>query len=198
MLDPKTFTKLDRVWGPHQVDCFAAMNNSQLKNYVSWLPDPFALHADFFSEEAPEGLLYAFPPFSRVLQTLAKLEREARKATVLVPFWPSRPFWPLLLGLLADWPILLPSNPLSLPRGIFDPEVEIPTFQLLACSISGQQLETKAFQETRLTTASKPTSATARASLQRFQHMNALFASTTKSSSLLAMIVLPTSQLKAP
>jgi hypothetical protein len=196
MLDPLIFTKLDRVWGPHQVDCFAAMNNSQLRHYVSWLPDPFALHADLLSEEAPEGLLYAFPPFSRVLPTLTKMDRESRKATVVVPFWPARPFWPVLLTLLSDWPILPPPKALSLPRGIFDPVVEIPEIQLLACSISGNQQDRRDFQEKCDTTASEPTSAPARASLQRFRHINGLFAST-RTSELLELIKLPVSPSRA-
>ena len=166
------------------------MNNSQLKQFVSWLPDPFALHADFLSEEAPAGLLYAFPPFSRVLATLSKMIRESRKATVVVPFWPARPFWPVLLPLLTDWPILLPLNSMSLPRGIFDPEVQVPVIQLLACSISGNQQDRKAFQKMRSSTACEPTSATARANRRRFESMNGLFAST-MSSELLALIQLP-------
>jgi hypothetical protein len=190
MLDPLVFKKLDLVWCPHQVDCFAAMNNSQLEHYVSWLPDPFALHADFLSEEAPEGLLYAFPPFSRVLSTLSKMIRESRKATVVVPFWPARPFRPVLLSLLTDWPMLLPLKAMSLPRGIFDPEVQVPEIQLLACSISGRQQERRAFQEMRGSTACEPTSATAQASLRRFRSMNDLFASR-RTTELLGLITLP-------
>ena len=43
MLEPSAFAKLNLVWGPHRIDCFAAMNNYHLPHYVSWLSDPFAL-----------------------------------------------------------------------------------------------------------------------------------------------------------
>jgi hypothetical protein len=196
MLNPSIFTKLDLIWGPHQVDCFASMNNCQLQHYVSWLPDPFSLYPDFMSKEAPEGRLYAFPPFSMVLPTLTKLARESRTATVVIPFWPTRPFWPVLLSLLTDWPILLPLNPLSLPRGVSDPSMTPPDFQLIACSISGNQPKRRDFQKQRGSMVSNATKPTGQASLQRFRHMNALFAST-RSSELLELILLPSSPWKA-
>jgi hypothetical protein len=196
MLDTRIFAKLDLLWGPHAVDCFATMNNSQLEHYVSWLPDPYALHTDFMSQEAPEGILYAFPPFSMILQTLTKLEREFRTATLIVPFWPTRPFWPVLLNLLSDWPILLTKNALSLPKGVFDPTVSPPDLQLLACSISGTQRKRRDFQDLRGSMASEPTNATTKENLRRFQHMNALFVST-RSTELLDLILLPSSRWKA-
>jgi hypothetical protein len=31
------------------LDCFAAMENHQLKHYVSWNPDPYSMYPDLFS-----------------------------------------------------------------------------------------------------------------------------------------------------
>ena len=54
-LKPSVFRAIDRLFGPHQVDCFAAMENHQLKHYVSWNPDPYSMYPDLFSRKFPKG-----------------------------------------------------------------------------------------------------------------------------------------------
>ena len=57
-LNPKVFQTLDQLWGPLTIDLFADRMNSQLANFVSWFPDPFAQVSDSLVE--CEGLL--LPP----------------------------------------------------------------------------------------------------------------------------------------
>ena len=47
-LNPKVFHSIDQLWGPLTIDLFADRMNTQLRNYVSWFPDPFSQATDAF------------------------------------------------------------------------------------------------------------------------------------------------------
>jgi len=154
MLSPMVFDWLDSFWGPHSLDAFASFSNAQVQAFVSRYPDPESQHVDFFSVTAPEGNLWLFPPFACLNKTLAKVRDEELQATIVVPLWPSRPFWPLLLALLADWPILIPKHSLQPPRGISRGLASM-TFsraQLVACRVCGAPSRRREFQ-TRLSSS---------------------------------------------
>ena len=48
-LNMKIFNKLYQKWGPLNVDLFASRLTFQLDQYVSWRPDPLAIHTDAFT-----------------------------------------------------------------------------------------------------------------------------------------------------
>lgn len=176
-LQPRIFSKIDRLFGPHEVDTFAAVENHQLPLYVSWRPDPFSMYPDIFSRKLPRGRLYCFPPFCLILRLLNKIRLEARSATVIVPFWVGKPFWPILLDLLTDWPAILPAQSLKSPKGIFI-RTEIQQHQLLACPVSGNVELTSDFQRRRSCTHWDATSPTVLEAARRFKTMTDIFPST--------------------
>jgi hypothetical protein len=158
-LKPFLFKKINKVFGPHEVDGFAAMENHQLQHYVSWRPDPYSMYPDLFSRKFPQGRVYCFPPFILVLRLLTKISAERKCATVVLPFWKGQPFWPVMLDLLTEWPAILPLQSLQSPRGIFVRD-HIQQHQLLVCSLSGNLEVRSAFQELRSNTpfdATRPT-----------------------------------------
>ena len=171
------FASVDQFFGPHQVDTFAAVENHQLPLYISWRPDPFSMYADLFSRKLPQGSLFCFPPFCLILRLLNKIRAEFRQATVLVPFWVSRPWWPVLLDMLVEPPAILPPNSLKSPRGIFK-RSPIQQHPLLACSLSGDVALTSAFQATRLSTHWDATSRIQQMAARRSRAMSAIFPST--------------------
>ncbi len=63
------------TWGMPHMDFFASRLNCQIANYVSWKPDPSAVHINAFTLNWGGGkLMYAFPPFAligRILQKVA-------------------------------------------------------------------------------------------------------------------------------
>ena len=76
--------------------------------YVSWRPDPFAIATDTFTMSWQEEVWYAFPPFSLIGRYLHKVRLEG--CTVLVtPVWDVQPWYRVLLDLLIEYPLLLPS-----------------------------------------------------------------------------------------
>jgi hypothetical protein len=57
---------------------------------------------------------YAFPPFCVILRTLKKIIHDKAQGTLVVPYWPSQPWFPLLEKLTTDRIILEPST------GVYD------------------------------------------------------------------------------
>ena len=55
------------------IDLFASYLNFQVENYISWFPDPRASIIDAFSIDWTDKMFYAFPPFSLIGATLAKI-----------------------------------------------------------------------------------------------------------------------------
>ena len=85
--------------------------------------------------------------------TLAKVQREKSKGVIVVPHWPTQTWWPLLLRLMTQPQVRLPSRPqvLTLPQ---DPSQQHPLrthLILLACAVSGTDSAKRDFQVPQLT-----------------------------------------------
>ena len=101
------------------IDSFASRLNFQTSVYVSWCPDPGAWAVDAFSFCWREFKPYIFPPFSLLGRILMKLKmEEVSDALVIAPWWPTAHWYPPLLHLLVQRPILLPQwdELLTLPQ----------------------------------------------------------------------------------
>jgi len=67
------------------VDLFASRINHQLNEYVSWHPDPNTIATDAFTIPWTNIKFYAFPPFSIIGRTVAKIIRDAASAITIIP-----------------------------------------------------------------------------------------------------------------
>ena len=92
-LKPKLFDLVCRVFGTPEVDLFASRLNNKLGKYVSWGPDPGAWRVDAFSFEWTNAFFYLFPPFSVVGRVLQKLREDQPQAVLVVPDWPTQPWY---------------------------------------------------------------------------------------------------------
>ena len=91
MLNPKIFKyAVAKLNFSPDIDCFATRTNSQLDNYISYKPDPFALYIDAFRLSWNNFKCYAFPPFSLIGRVLRKLQVDQATALVVVPKWPTQ------------------------------------------------------------------------------------------------------------
>lgn len=52
-------------------------------------------------------LVYVFPPLPLVLRVLLEIQAEGVTAIVIAPWWPKRPWFPMLWDLSIATPILL-------------------------------------------------------------------------------------------
>ena len=96
------FKVLDRMWGPHTFDRLADSSNAKLKKFNSkfWCPDTAAV--DAFSQDWSKDNNYSVPPIHLIAKVIDHSIITKSVGTLIVPWWPSAPFWPLLIGTLRN------------------------------------------------------------------------------------------------
>ena len=108
MLKKEIFQKICAQFFTPDIDLFASRLNFQVSRFVTWFLQPGAYRSDAFSFSWSEYLPYIFAPFNMIGKVLNKvMEDKVNQALLIVPFWPSQTWFPLLLSLLSDFPIRL-------------------------------------------------------------------------------------------
>jgi hypothetical protein len=115
------FNKIDAIWGPHTVDAFATRSNRQLPRYMSLNPEPEAVATDAMLHSWVAENSWLFPPLNMVGRCLRKVREEKATATIVAPMWMTQPWWPVLIDMCIDTPMVLPSI-----AGIFEPAKDSP------------------------------------------------------------------------
>lgn len=105
------FQKIIKRFGPPDIDLFASRVNKKCNVYVSWLHDPDASAIDAFTLNWSRFFFYAFPPFSIILRTLEKIIADQAEGILVVPMWPSQPWYPIFLSLLVKEPLIFKPKP---------------------------------------------------------------------------------------
>lgn len=104
------FETIVKKFGKFDIDLFASRANSKCNEYVSWHRDPDSIAIDAFTINWSGRYFYAFPPFCLVLQTLQKIQEDKAEGVVVVPMWPSQPWYPLFIRLMTSEQIFLKPN----------------------------------------------------------------------------------------
>ena len=102
MLRKDIFQNVTEIWGEPTIDLFASRLNAQVACYASWRPDPGATYVDAFSISWENQFFYAFPLFSLIARCLQKIVMEKAEGTMIVPLWPTQPWYSQLLHLIVD------------------------------------------------------------------------------------------------
>jgi hypothetical protein len=139
-LDVTVFRELCTRWGKPDIDLFATRLNTQLDRFIAWRPDPEAMAVDAFTYSWSEGFLYAFPPFCLIGACIQKIMLDRAELILIVPVWPTQPWYSQIAPMLVEPPILLPrsKNLLSNPvTGACHPLVKL---TLMCCRLSAKQL----------------------------------------------------------
>ena len=140
------FLKIQENFMKFDIDLFASRLNAKVSRYAAWKPDPNASIIDAFSLDWKNISFYAFPPFSIILKSLRKVKSDQATGVLICPIWPTQPWFPLIMKMLVNSPLILPPNILYLP---FNPTVkhkQCKSLRLMACHLSGNSLLTKGFQ----------------------------------------------------
>jgi hypothetical protein len=90
------FVYMDSLWGPHTVDRFADSFNTQLPRFNSRYYVPGTECVDAFSVCWVGENNWLVPPPHRVIQVIVHIVASRVQGTLVVPYWPSSGFWPLL------------------------------------------------------------------------------------------------------
>lgn len=109
-LDDDVFQKIVNHFGMPEIDMFASAANAKCARFVSWHPDPRAVGVDAFTYPWERTYFYAFPPFALILKVLQKLVAEGATGIVVVPDWPTQPWYPLFVDLLCAPPLRFGPN----------------------------------------------------------------------------------------
>ena len=88
---------MEELWGPHTVDCFANFYTAKLPRFFSrfWNPGASGIEFFFVQNLESENCLVVLP-VPLVARAVHYLSLQKARATIVVPFWPSSSFWPLL------------------------------------------------------------------------------------------------------
>ena len=116
-LNPKIFDRICSVFGLPEVDLFATRLNHKVERYVSFHPDPGSFAVDAFSIPWRNFYFYAFPPFSCVARVISKILAEKATGLLLVPWWPTQPWWARLIKLKLRKLLFRPKRNNLLPIG---------------------------------------------------------------------------------
>ena len=148
MLSSDTFQAIVNVFGQPKIDLFASRLNAQLETYASWNPDPKATYIDAFSIGWSD-FFYAFPPFCLISRCVQKVIQDKATGILVVPLWPTQPFFSMVLSLLMEVPRLLKVT----HHNLIHPTLTSPhplqgQLKLLVCKLSADPWQTQRFHRT--------------------------------------------------
>ncbi len=146
-LDQEIANLLFDLWGLPIVDLFATRLNTKVEAFYARLPDPLALPGNPLQVDWSQGLLYMYAPQPLLSLALHKVIREEAQVIAIIPWWPRRGWFPLVLQLLVDLPVLLPEvdGLLVGGDGVFHPNLH--ELRLAAWRLSGDLSAGEAFRE---------------------------------------------------
>ena len=135
------FADLDKRWGPHTIDRFADTYNRQVPRFNSRFLSPGSEAVDAFTCNWGNETNWWCPPIHLIIQ---HARRTNAQGTLIVPCWPSAPFWPVLFPDGKN-PASFIKNIVELPQreGLFIPQRSgavlfkgVPNTKVLAMYIS--------------------------------------------------------------
>ena len=138
-------------FGDVEIDLFASSSNRKCERYCSWHPDSDAYCVDAFTIDWRDLKFFAFPPVALILKTIQKIKNDRAQGILIVPFWPSQPWYPLWNTMLVEEPIIFPPNNnllLSPCRTIQHPLAS--RMQLMAGTLSGSLTADKVLKTEQL------------------------------------------------
>jgi hypothetical protein len=148
-LKPSVFRMICAQWGQPSVDLFASRTSHQMDQYMSLKMDPQAIAIDAMQQTWDNMFPFAFPPFCLLGRVLKKLKRHSSEMILISPVWASQPWYPMLLDMSIDTPLLLPvgQDLLTNPQGASHPLLErSPSLQLAAWKICNDKCKQRAFR----------------------------------------------------
>ena len=110
-LNPNLLRRIQGIWNcVVAVDLFASRHNAQADTYYSWHHDFDAAGVDSLHHAWTwQETVYAYPPVFLLPRVLQKVLHDKVYDLILIaPLWPSQVWWPTLMSLITEIPIVLP------------------------------------------------------------------------------------------
>ena len=129
------------------VDLSADRLNHQLTHFWSWRPDPLAEDVDSLTTVWKGMDAYVFPPFQLIHKILTKVQNEGAAVLVVAPVWFQQAWHPVLLGILVELLVLLPTyTQISTAPDSSPHPMSLNQRLKLAWLVSGDQTRIQSFQ----------------------------------------------------
>ena len=131
-----------------EIDLFASRINCRLPQYVSFRPDPKAVAVNAFTLSWSNKRFYAFPPFCVIARMLHKINKDKATGIVVVPDWPSQPWYSRLAKMLINIPVLVSAreNLLFMPSNPQEKHRLRKSLRLIICEVSGSDIDCRDFR----------------------------------------------------
>lgn len=111
------FRRIDRLWGPHEIDRLASTYNRKLEAFDSWRAVPGCKGVDTFSQDWSEAnLSWALPPFNLIARVIQHVIYCGARATLVVPQWEAQSWYPLLEAITVR-KIVIPEGAAAFEKG---------------------------------------------------------------------------------
>ena len=104
-MNPKIFEKINKEWGPHDIDLFATSLNTHLPNYCDKARDAFKLNWSRC------GRGWIFPPTEQISEAINKISKDKGVATFITPNDKKQPWYMELLTRSCSEPLIIPLEP---------------------------------------------------------------------------------------
>ena len=123
-----------------KIDLFASRLNNQLPSYVSYKPDPNAYAVEAFSLDWSKLQFYAFPPFGCISQCVQKIKTDKAEGILVIPHWPTQPFYSKIMKMTKGLPIIIPGNAENLihPNSLNSLSTVAAKTDLMVCHVPGR------------------------------------------------------------
>jgi len=109
-LNDSYFNLVIEHFGYPEVDLFASNINTKCNKFVSWRPCPGAMAVDAFTISWSKIKFYAFPPFIVIARVIKKIIDDNAHGILVVPQWPSQPWFPEFTKLICGKPLIFEPN----------------------------------------------------------------------------------------
>lgn len=97
-LQPRAMQQIQARWPTLSIDGLATAENAKFPKFISWKMQPGATGTDFLTCKLDcKEDYYLNPPVALIQRVLNTVRREQLTATIVVPEWPSAPWWPTLM-----------------------------------------------------------------------------------------------------
>ena len=148
-LKTAVFQKVCQARGTPSIDLFASRLSHQVPEYMSWKLDPYSKGRDAFQFSWSHLQAYAFPPFSLIGRVLKKVQADNANLIIITPAWQTQSWYPTLLQMSVQHPLLLPSTSdlLLNPNNEYHPLILNKGLRLVAWTVSGKGCLQRVYQE---------------------------------------------------
>lgn len=104
-INNRLYKQITKKFGEFTIDLFASNLNKKCSRFCSRFPQPDVVAVDAFTIPWGTERFYSFPPFALILKTIRKIIIDRAEGVVVVPCWPTQPWYPLFQSLLKSPPI---------------------------------------------------------------------------------------------